>query len=157
VEVAEYAFTNRLIDEPAFAWWAPHNLKKKTRLVKLSKSRHIRKGYKFGIRVPNSIEEAIALDIENGNTLWQDAIMKEANGVRIAFEVKNDGKPPPGFSHVQLMMIFDIKMDFTRKARLVARGDLTNTPPALTYLLRCSMLRVRPRYTFLDKPINSCL
>jgi Reverse transcriptase (RNA-dependent DNA polymerase) len=42
-------------------------------------------------------------------------------------------KPPPGFKHVQLMMIFDIKMDFTRKARLVARGDLTDTPPALTY------------------------
>jgi hypothetical protein len=146
VEVAEYAFTNRLIDEPAFAWWAPHNLKKKKRLVKLSKSRHIRKGYKFGIRVPNSIEEAIALDIENGNTLWQDAIMKEANGVRTAFEVKEDGKPPPGFSHVQLMMIFDIKMYLSRKARLVARGDLTNTPPALTYLLRCSMLRAAALY-----------
>jgi hypothetical protein len=31
------------------------------------------------------------------------------------------------------MMIFDIKMDFTRKARLVARGDLTDALPTLTY------------------------
>jgi Reverse transcriptase (RNA-dependent DNA polymerase) len=91
------------------------------------------KGYKFGIRIPNTIEEAIALDRENGNTLWEDAIMKEANGVNIAFEVREDGKPPLGFKHVQLMMIFNIKMDFTRKARLLTRGDLTDTPPALTY------------------------
>jgi hypothetical protein len=34
--------------------------------------------------------------------------MKEANGVLKAFEVKEDGKPPPGFQLVQLMMIFDI-------------------------------------------------
>jgi Reverse transcriptase (RNA-dependent DNA polymerase) len=31
------------------------------------------------------------------------------------------------------MMIFDVNMDFSRKARLVARGDMTDTPPTLTY------------------------
>ena len=30
-------------------------------------------------------------------------------------------------------MIFDIKMDFTRKARLVAGGHMTDTPASLTY------------------------
>ena len=30
-------------------------------------------------------------------------------------------------------MIFDVKMDFTRKARFVARGDLTTTTPDVTY------------------------
>jgi hypothetical protein len=107
---------------------------KLSRLIKMSKTRHAKKGYKFGIRIPNTIEEAIAFEIENGNTLCQDAIKKEAGGVQIAFETQGNGKPPPGFKHVQLMMIFDIKMDFTRKARLVTRGDLTETPPALTYL-----------------------
>jgi hypothetical protein len=46
--------------------------------------------------------------------------VKKANGVRIAFEVEEDGKPPPGFKHVQLMIIFDIMMDLTQKAQLVA-------------------------------------
>jgi Reverse transcriptase (RNA-dependent DNA polymerase) len=31
------------------------------------------------------------------------------------------------------MTIFDIKMDFTRKARLVARGDMMDPPSTLTY------------------------
>jgi hypothetical protein len=117
------------------------------RLIKLSKLRHIRKGYKFGIRLPNSIEEALALDKENGNTLWEDAIMKEVEGVRIAFEAKEDGKPPPGYKEVKLMMIFDIKMDFTRKARLVARGDLTDPPPTLTYSSVVSRESVRTAFT----------
>ena len=30
-------------------------------------------------------------------------------------------------------MIFDVKLDFTRKARFVARGDLTTTTPDVTY------------------------
>ncbi len=30
-------------------------------------------------------------------------------------------------------MIFDVKMDFTRKARFVARGDLATAPPSVTY------------------------
>jgi Reverse transcriptase (RNA-dependent DNA polymerase) len=57
--------------------------------------------------------------------------MKEMGNVRIAFQQSD--KVPPGYSKVELMMIFDVKMDFTRKARLVARGDLTETPPTLTY------------------------
>jgi hypothetical protein len=52
VEVAQYARDNQIIEEPAFAWWAPHYLKKMKRLIKLSKSRHIRKGYKFGYGYP---------------------------------------------------------------------------------------------------------
>jgi Reverse transcriptase (RNA-dependent DNA polymerase) len=78
--------------------------------------------------------------------------MKEANGVSIAFEIREDGKPPPGFQHVQLMMIFDISMDFTRKARLVARGDLTVTPPALTYSSVVS--RESVRIAFLIAALN---
>ena len=30
-------------------------------------------------------------------------------------------------------MIFDVKMDFTRKARLVAGGHMADTPASLTY------------------------
>jgi hypothetical protein len=134
VEVAQYALDNRIIEEPAFDWWAHDVLRKMKRLIKMTKARKQRKGFKFGIRIPNTVEEALQLDKQNGNTLWYDAIMKEMTNVRIAFqEIPNGEKPPPGFKYVPLMMIFDVKMDFTRKARLVARGDMTAPPSTLTY------------------------
>lgn len=154
VEVAQYAKENRLLDEPAFQWWAPHVLKKLIRLIKMSRTKHVRKGFKFGIPIPTTVDEAIDLDKQNKNTFWYDAIMKEMKNVRVAFEFIPDGeKPPPNYQHVALMMIFDIKMDFTRKARLVARGDMTNTPSTLTYSSVVS--RESVRIAFLVAALNN--
>ena len=66
-------------------------------------------------------------------------IAKHMTSVRILFE-KLDGVTPdemrkgdinPGYEHVNVQIIFDIKMDgnFTRKARLVAK-DHTTAPPS---------------------------
>jgi hypothetical protein len=33
VQVAEYALTNKILEEPAFAWWARHVLKKRDRII----------------------------------------------------------------------------------------------------------------------------
>ena len=41
VKVAEYAVANRIDEEPAFDWWAKDVLKKRRRLIKLSKLKHI--------------------------------------------------------------------------------------------------------------------
>ena len=38
--------------------------------------------YQFGVRVPRTYKEALALDKANGNTLWQDAIQKELDQIR---------------------------------------------------------------------------
>jgi hypothetical protein len=38
-----------------------------------------------------------------------------------------------GFQEIGCHIFFDIKMDFTRKARFCARGHTTNTPTAMTY------------------------
>ena len=52
----------------------------------------------------------------------------------VAFEILENGKPPPpGHQFVTVRMIFDLKMDFTHKAWLVAGGHLTQTPTSLTY------------------------
>ena len=154
VEVAEYAVANRIDDEPAFDWWVKDIIRRKQRLIKLSKARHIRRGYKFGIRVPRTCKEALALDAENGNDLWHKAIMKEMNNVRIAFDIRDrDTRPPPGYKCVDLMMVFDIKMDFTRKARLCARGDQTEPPVTLTYASVVS--RESVRIAFLVAALNN--
>ena len=38
-----------------------------------------------------------------------------------------------GFQEIKCHVIFDVKMDFTRKARYVAGGHMTEAPVALCY------------------------
>ena len=53
---------------------------------------------------------------------------------RIAFQILEDDTPTPvGHQEIKCHMIFDIKFDFTRKARFVAGGHLTRPPTSLTY------------------------
>jgi len=133
VEVAQYAIDNRIDSEPAFDWWVRDVIKRRERLIKMSQSYRIRTGYKFGLRVPNTVKEALEIDKERGDTLWQDAITKEMTNVRIAFEIRSDNIPPPGFQRIPHNIIFEIKMDLTRKTRLVAGGHKTAPPTQLTY------------------------
>jgi hypothetical protein len=72
---------------------------------------------------------------ENGNTLWQDAVRKDINNFRIAFQILNgDESIHPIYQEIRCHMIFDFKMeDFCRKARFVAAGDTTDTPHVMTY------------------------
>ena len=75
-----------LLTEPEFAWWVPHSLKKRERIIsKLSTPKYWRTQEKLGITVPRSIEQAYKLDEENNNTLWQDAVAKEIRHVLPAF------------------------------------------------------------------------
>jgi hypothetical protein len=49
VEVAEYATNKNLHDEPAFAWWVPHVLKKRNRIIAAVTKRCHTRTHKFGI------------------------------------------------------------------------------------------------------------
>ena len=93
--------------------------------------------HKFGIRIPKSVWEAKQLDQENGDTKWCDAICKEMQNIRPAFEVweKDVDKIPIGYQKIQCHMIIDVKLgeNFRRKARFVARVHKTETPMSLTY------------------------
>jgi hypothetical protein len=137
VQVAQYAHQRRIQEEPAFAWWVPHVMKKRERIICKIKSKYWTRTHKFGIRIPKSVTEAQKLDGLNGNTLWWDAICKEMKNVRVAFEVYEGSIDdlPPGYQHVDCHMIFDIKMgeNFRRKARMVAGGHQTTSPNTLTY------------------------
>ena len=69
------------------------------------------------------------------------------------FTVKEMGDSPPvGHTRIDLMWVFDIKLDFTHKARLCARGDQTNPPAALTYASVVS--RESVRIAFLIAALN---
>jgi hypothetical protein len=66
-------------------------------LVHRRTTRFLKRTNKFGIEIPKSIKEALALDRKNGNTLWVDAIAiaKEMREVRIAFNILPDGGSAP--------------------------------------------------------------
>jgi hypothetical protein len=52
----------------------------------------------------------------------------------IAFEMKNHGeKAPPGWHKATGHVVWDIKMDFTRKARWVKDGHKTPNPTTTNY------------------------
>jgi hypothetical protein len=58
----------------------------------------------------------------------RDALSKEMHNIGIAFQVLPDGKDEPfRWSRVTGHIIFDVKMDFTRKAHWVLDGHKTPT------------------------------
>ena len=56
LEVAEYALTNGIQNEPAFAWCIPFTLKQRDSIIKTVKSRYQRKWQKYGIKVPKTVQ-----------------------------------------------------------------------------------------------------
>ena len=144
VEVAEYAVHMKLVSEPAFAWWVPYVIKRRDRLIKAVKTRYFRKNQKFGIELPKTVKRALEIDKETGTTFWADAIKKEMKGVWKAFDILDEGADTPvGHKKIACHMVFDIKPDFTRKARLVAGGHMTDPPSSMTYASVVSRESVR--------------
>jgi hypothetical protein len=144
IEAAKYAIAKGLGDEPAFNWWVKYTLKKRDSIISAVKARFIRRDYKFGIKVPANIAEARALDAENGDDMWERSVEKEMKNVWVAFKILDDGQAVPvGYQRIPCMLIFDVKMDFTRKTRLVAGGHVTQPPAVLTYISVVSRKSVR--------------
>ncbi len=90
-----------------------------------------------------TVEEALAIDEETGTDFWRKALGKEMSKVKVAWksaegvtlEQARSSKEPLmiGFQEIRCQVIFDVKMDFTRKARFVAGGHTTDTPGSITY------------------------
>ncbi len=140
--------THGIDRKPAFNWWVPHVLKKCDRIISLvckRTTRYLKRTHKFGIEVPKTVKEALALDRDNGNTLWVDATAKEMKEVCIVFNILPDGRSAPiGYQRIPCHMIFDMKMeDFRQKARLVAGGHRTEAPATITYASVVSREAVR--------------
>ena len=69
VLVAEYTTAQEIIEEPAFAWWCPYVLRKRDRIIAGVKAQVLKKRFKYGFEVPETVARAIELDEINGNTL----------------------------------------------------------------------------------------
>jgi hypothetical protein len=120
VQGGEYVISRGIQNEPAFAWWVPYAMQKRDVIVSAVKSRVKKTTHKYGVEMPspgkNVVQNAIDLDRRNGTTLWMDSLAKEMGNLMIAFEILDPGqKAPPGWFKATGHIIFDVKMDFTRK------------------------------------------
>lgn len=133
-QVAEFAVQHKLDDKPAFKWWVKDTLRRKDRIIKAIKTHYIKRTHKYGIQLPKTVQEAYELDRLSGIDLWHQAILKEMKNNAVAFKFLEDGESiPVGSQWIPFHMIFDVKCDFTRKARFVAGGHWTDAPTQLKY------------------------
>ncbi len=107
------------------------NIRRVRRVVRSNKKKKFKpppkKRLKYGVEVPNTVKQALELDELNGNSYWQDAIKKEMDALMEldCFEFRDAGDiPGSDYQKTKLHMIFDVKTDLRRKARLVAGGHL---------------------------------
>ncbi len=121
-------------DQPAFRWWVADTLARRNRILKAVQTRYAKKTHKYRIRLPKSVEEAYEIDRENGTDHWHQAILKEMKNNSVAFHFLEDNENLlVGSQWIPFHMIFDIKCDFTHKARFVAGGHWTDVSSQLTY------------------------
>ena len=90
VQTAEFAIVQGVDHEPAFNWWVEHMLKKRDRITasfRKWQTRYFSRSHKYGIELLTTVEQACTTHAKNNDTLWADAIFKEMENVRGAFEV----------------------------------------------------------------------
>ena len=76
------------------------------------KSKYWETTHIYGIRIPKSVQEPIAIDKENGDTKWTDYIRKEMMVIRGAME-EHDGNVIGLVGFQQLItvhIVFDVKL-----------------------------------------------
>jgi hypothetical protein len=66
VQVAEYAVANKILEEPAFAWWAQHVLRKRDCIIRKVKSPYWSRTHKFSILLPKSLKKHFDLKGSRG-------------------------------------------------------------------------------------------
>ena len=149
VETAEFAKARGIMNEPAFIWWVPYTLRKRDAIISAVKMRVRKTTHKYGIEVPTTVEHANRIDKANNNDFWRKAIAKEMMNVGVAFQILQDNEQvPAGWSKQSGHLIFDVKMDFTRKARWVLDGHKTSNPEGSTYAGVVSRESIRIAFTY---------
>jgi Reverse transcriptase (RNA-dependent DNA polymerase) len=110
---------------------------------------------KYSVHIPWSVREAFRLDEENGNTLWSDALSKEIlvlqkmNCFKVVDDERRWHPARDGYQYAPLQMIFDIKPDSRRKARLVAGGHVVKCD-VNTYASKVKSLSVKLLHVIAD-------
>jgi hypothetical protein len=67
------------------------------------------------------------LDLQNGDTLWAEAIQREMGQIKdfnTCPSIGLDAKVPHGYQRIPVHLVFDVKEDLKRRAHMVAGGHM---------------------------------
>ena len=147
--MAKFDVERGVSDEPAFFWWVPYALKKRDAIISAINTRVRKVTHKYGIEVPTEVEHAKELDMQNGNTIWMDAMAKEMYNVVVAFEVLDEREQAlNGWKKTTGHLVWDVKMEFTRKARWVLDGHKIPDPVGTTFAGVVSRESIQIAFTY---------
>ena len=84
-----------------------------SRMIKAFKAKVQASGkkYKFGVRVPFGLKQAMQLDKENGNTFWFDAIKKKLSCLtdhKVFRFLEKGEKAPSNYQYIPYHWVFDV-------------------------------------------------
>ena len=105
--------------------------------------------YMYGHQVPRNHQQAVELDLANGNTKWQDSEKLEHDQLWEYNTFDDRGHkskatlPGPGYKKITLHFVYAVKHDGRYKSRIVAGGHLTDAPLESVYSGVVSLRGVR--------------
>ena len=152
VTVAIYAKDHGLLDTPG---WKLPGLKKlaktQKRIIRAAhqaklQSFRTKPLFMYGFQVPRNHQQALELDLANGNTRWQDSEKVELRQIDDyeTFDDKGRGyRPGPDYKKIRVHFVYAVKHDGRHKARLVSGGHLTDTPVDSVYSSVVSLRGIR--------------
>ena len=94
IQVAEYSLSQGISHDPYFNWWVTCVIKRQESIISSLNgiaSLVVKKNIKFGIRIPQTVLEALRIDKKNGNHLWRYVISKWINAIMIEFKLLDEG------------------------------------------------------------------
>jgi hypothetical protein len=155
-----------LIDSPGWAWIEPHDNAENGRGAYLAWVAHYNGEGELSKRTAIAKEKLDTTDTD----FWRKAVNKEMAKVKIAWKTRDnitiqqarEGKVPDlvGLQEIGCHIVFNVKMDFTRKARFMAGSHTTSAPSsAMTYSSVVSRDSIRLAFlisALIDIDIMSC-
>ena len=144
--ITNYARRRHLTKHKHFAWVQYIDPDQETYFAKIfNVSRKEGPKYKFGQLVPRSVAHALHIDKLNGNNEWRDAILTELKQINDykTFRLLQQDEYLNDFKCIPYHIVFDVKFDLRKKARLVAGGHKTDPPKEDLYSGVVDLMTIR--------------
>jgi hypothetical protein len=119
VELSDIVIAHDIADELAFSWWIHHVQKKRDKKdCQEVEGKVLAVNTQVWCEDAKSVNDTLQMDQENGNAMWERAIKKEMGKAKVAYEPNKGGSLTAQEIQEKKLdtMIFDVKMDFSRKA-----------------------------------------
>ena len=93
IELAEYAVSNKIDDDPYFSWWVHYVFNKQARIIAKTDTKYWSTTHKYGVRLPNTSSKDLELDRQTSQTLWENSLKKDMSKAEVSY--KNFGVCTP--------------------------------------------------------------